>query len=274
MKVGYTEFSFGYAFTENLIRSSPTAPVGAPVFPNLIQEGMSGFDIRINFPGAPLFLQYKLPELMRRGTAFEIANWSCPGLSLPFFRIAMMRRDISRQHELLIELESRYPANVYYAAPGLENIRDFDRAYNSAAVARRSVFFSPTDIGPLPDDKNHSLAYKPGLSVGYFFSEPKPINARTFDQLSGILSTTFEQHRFHDLQITAREMREGVLDLASPAIRQAEEQIAERIRSRRRPGRDDATRSPEEEQTLIDVIVAREIARVDMGIDLLVAQPR
>jgi hypothetical protein len=88
MKVGYTEFSFGYAFTENLIRSSSTAPVGAPVFPNLIQEGMSGFDIRINFPGAPLFLQYKLPELMRRGTAFEIANWSCPGLSLPFFRIA------------------------------------------------------------------------------------------------------------------------------------------------------------------------------------------
>ena len=55
---------------------------------------------------------------------------------------------------------------------------------------------------------------------------------------------------------------------------QAEEQITERMRSRRRPGRDDAARSPVEEQTLIDVIVAREIARVDMGIDLLVAQPR
>ncbi|MER8702576.1 hypothetical protein [Mesorhizobium sp. M1273] len=57
MKVGYTEFSFGYAFTESLIRSSSAAPVSAPVFPNLIQEGHSGFDIRINFPGVPLFFQ-------------------------------------------------------------------------------------------------------------------------------------------------------------------------------------------------------------------------
>jgi len=38
MKLGYSEFSFGYAFTENLIRSSPKAPNGAPVFPNLVQE--------------------------------------------------------------------------------------------------------------------------------------------------------------------------------------------------------------------------------------------
>jgi hypothetical protein len=211
---------------------------------------------------------------MRRGTAFESANWSCPGLSLPFFRIAMMRRDISRQHKLLIELESRYPNNVYYAAPGLENIREFDRAYNTAAVARRSVFFSPTDIGPLPDDKSHTLAYKPQLPMGYFFSEPKSVAARTFEQLSGILSTAFEQQKFHNLQIAAREMRENVLDLASPTMREAEQQITERVRSTRRPGPDDATRSRAEEETQINVIVAREIARVDMGIDLLLAQPR
>ena len=119
MKVGYTEFSFGYAFTENLIRSSLTAPIGAPVFPNLVQEGQSGFDIRINFPGAPLFFQYKLPELIQRRNASEIATWHCHGLSVPFFRIAMMRRDISRQHQLLIQLESLYPSNVFYAAPDL-----------------------------------------------------------------------------------------------------------------------------------------------------------
>src|ERR1035441_5627119 len=133
------EFSFGYAFTENLIRSSATAPIGAPVFPNLIQEGKSGYDIRINFPGVPFFFQYKLPELMKRGTAFEIANGNCPGLSIPFFRIAMMRRDVSRQHELLIRLEARYPSNVFYAAPCIANIDDFDKAYNAAAVARQSV---------------------------------------------------------------------------------------------------------------------------------------
>jgi hypothetical protein len=184
VKVGYTEFSFGYAFTENLIRSSATAPIGAPVFPNLIQEGNSGYDVRINFPGVPLFFQYKLPELMKRGTAFEIANGHCPGLSIPFFRIAMMRRDVSRQHELLIRLEARYPSNVFYATPCIANVDDFDKAYNGAAVARQSVFFSPTDIGPLPDHKAHSIAYKSGLRNGYFCSNPKPIKARNFDELS------------------------------------------------------------------------------------------
>jgi hypothetical protein len=74
MKVGYTEFSYGYAFTENLIRSSSVAPLGAPVFPNLLQEGQSGFDVQINFPGVPLFFQYKLPEVMLRGTAYEISQ--------------------------------------------------------------------------------------------------------------------------------------------------------------------------------------------------------
>jgi hypothetical protein len=57
---------------------------------------VSGFDIRINFPGAPLFLQYKLPELMQRGTAFETANWHCPGLSVLFFRIAMSVPSLSK----------------------------------------------------------------------------------------------------------------------------------------------------------------------------------
>jgi hypothetical protein len=272
MKVGFTEFSFGYALTENVIRSSPTAPAGAPAFPNLVQEGMLGYDIRIDFPAAPLFLQFKLPELMRRGTVFEIAQWRCPGLSVPFFRISMMRRDISRQHELLIELESRYPSNVFYAAPALKNLREFDNAYNNAFVAQQSVFFSPADIGPLPDDKSHTLAYMAGAAIGNFFSEPKSINLKTFDQLSEGLRATFEHKP--DLRSVAQEIRENVVALASPRMRQAEQQIAERIRSSRRSGTERPASFLPEESALVDILVAREIARVDMGVELLVAQPR
>jgi hypothetical protein len=274
VKVGYTEFSFGYAFTENLIRSSATAPKGAPVFPNLIQEGKSGYDIRINFPGVPLFFQYKLPELMKRDTAFEVANGRCPGLSTPFFRIAMMRRDVSRQHELLIRLEARYPSNVFYATPCIANVDDFDGAYNAAAVARQSAFFSPTEIGPLPDDKAHSIAYKPGLSIGYFCSDPKPINARTFDELSSGFRTQFEEKRFEQIGETAREMRDSVRALASLPMRQSEQLIADRVRLQRIHVLDGAAKPPEEERIVMDILVAREIARVDLGIDLLVTQPR
>ena len=63
MKLGYSEFSFGYAFTENLIRSSPLSPSGAPVFPNLVQEADLGYDVRIDLPGLPWFFQYNLPAV-------------------------------------------------------------------------------------------------------------------------------------------------------------------------------------------------------------------
>jgi hypothetical protein len=273
MKVGYTEFSYGYAFTENLIRSSSTAPTGAPVFPNLLQEGLSGFDVRINFPGVPLFFQYKLPELMRRGTAFEIAKWNW-GLTLPFFRISMMRSDVSRQHELLMELEARYPSCVFYAAACLRNIGEFDLAYNAAAVAQRSAFFSPTDIGALPDNKVHTIAYRPGLAIGYFCSEPKQIKVQTYEELAGQLGSQFEHDRFDKIEDSAREIRESVLELASPPMRQNQGVIEERIRSSRVRIRDAAARSAEEEQVVTDILVAREIARVDLGVDVVVAQPR
>lgn len=273
MKVGYTEFSYGYAFTENLIRSSLTAPTGAPVFPNLFQEGQSGFDVRINFPGVPLFFQYKLPDLMVLATAFEIAKCNCPGLAVPFFRISMMRSDVSRQHQLLMKLETRYPSCVFYAAASLKNIGEFDRAYNAAAVAQRSAFFSPNDIGALPDNKVHTIAYQPGLATAYFCSEPRQIEVQSYEQLAGQLGSQFEQHRFHEIEDSAREVRESVLELASPPMREAQGFVEERIRTSRMRIRDAPARSAEEEQVVTDILVAREIARVDLGIDVVVAQP-
>ncbi|MGF6227977.1 hypothetical protein QFZ27_001932 [Inquilinus ginsengisoli] len=62
MKVGCTESSFGYAFTENLIRGSASASVGAPAFPNLVQEAMLGYDVQINFPAVPLFFSTSFPS--------------------------------------------------------------------------------------------------------------------------------------------------------------------------------------------------------------------
>jgi hypothetical protein len=74
MKVGYTEFSYGYAFTENLIRSHPTGAMGAPVFPNLVQEAKLGYDVQIQLPAVPLFFQFKLPDRMEKGTAFQVSR--------------------------------------------------------------------------------------------------------------------------------------------------------------------------------------------------------
>ncbi|RVH60086.1 hypothetical protein CN213_06160 [Sinorhizobium meliloti] len=172
-----------------------------------MQEATLGYDVRIDFPAVPLFLQYKLPELMTRASAFEIANSLCPGLTLEFFRIALMRRDVSDQHRHLIDWETRYPGQVFYAAPCLRDCPAFNNAYNAASVASRSVLFSPAQIGPLPDDKVHTIAYKPGLSYGYFCSEPRQIEAETFEGLTARLSQKFKDKNVRDFRATARRRR-------------------------------------------------------------------
>lgn len=275
MKVGYTEFSFAYAFTENLVRSRAFAPAGAPVFPNLVQEAQLGYDVRIDLPATPFFFQYKLPELMTRSSAFEIAGGQCPRLTTDFFRIALMRRDVSDQHKHLIAWEGRYPGLVFYAAPSFPHCAAFNHSYAGGSVAQDSALFSPAEIGPLPDDKTHTIAYKPGLSVGYFCSEPKQVTAHNLDGVAGRIAETFRQKRFSDLRHAAHEVREEVLEVASPASRNAAGAIADRVRQRTRiPIVDSPARTAEELEVIVDLLVAREIARVDLGIDLMIAQPQ
>jgi hypothetical protein len=272
IKLGYTEFSFGYAFTENLIRASAAGPSTAPVFPNLVQEAKAGYDVKIDLPGLPLFFQYKLPELMTRNTAYEIATYKLAGITIPFFRMPLMPSGLSKQHELLIELEKRYPQTVLYASPGLRDIRAFNRAYTNGEVHRRSVFFSPNDIGPLPDAKAHTIAYRNGLAYGWLCSEPREINAVSFDTLEHQMQSMLEHEKSRTLRVTGPELREKVRSVVSGSMREAESLISEQIRARR------AVETPvvsgADEQSIEDILVAREMVRVDLGVELVMAQPR
>jgi len=273
MKLGYSEFSFGYAFTENLVRSSPIGPTGAPVFPNLVQEAQLGYDVRINMPGLPLFFQYKLPTSMKRNTATEISKHQISGLAAPFFRMPLMRRDLSQQHEKLIELENKFPGTVFYATPSLQDLSQFNLAYNTARVHERSVFFSPTEIGSLPDAKDHSVAYEDGASVGYFCSEPREIGAMNYHALAGGARELFDRPQYRSLEHSSRELRDTVRALVSPRMRMSESDVARRISARRTIRPDRPPLSQQTERAVEDILIAREMARVDLGVDLMIAQP-
>lgn len=271
MKLGYTEFSFGYAFTENLTRSSATGPKTAPVFPNLVQEARAGYDVKIDLPGLPLFFQYKLPELMTRGNAREIATYKLPGLTAPFFRMPLMPSGLSKQHELLMKLEKNYPKAVFYASPRMQNGRAFNNAYANIEVHRKSIFFSPNDIGPLPDPKAHSIAYQDGLPNAWRCSEPKEIAAASFETLEQRARAGFEQPKFRTLRAAAPEMRELLRSVVNAPMREAENSIVQQIRARRAAETLDAGHL---ERPIEDILVAREMARVGLGVDLILAQPR
>ncbi|WP_449045926.1 hypothetical protein [Paracoccus versutus] len=274
MKLNFTEFSYGYAFTENLIRSSSTAPTGAPTFPNLIQEARLGYDVRIDLPGLPLFFQFKLPELMVRATSKEISQFALPGLSAPFFRMPLMRRSRSDQHIHLIRLEAHFPASVFYTSPAFSSASSFNGAYSLAEVHARSAFFSPTDIGPLPDDANHTISYTTGSPVAWMCSEPRPVKVLTFTTLTQGASGQLAERSGRTLEDTTREIREGIWPLLAPELRGAEAAVRERIETRRQIGTEAVSADDRIGSATTEILVLRELIRVGLGVELLIAQPR
>ena len=76
MKPNLSEFSYGYALTDELIHRHGLPLIAAPVFPSLYQEGQpgGGYDLLLERPGFPLFLQFKLADRMVKGTANEVKS--------------------------------------------------------------------------------------------------------------------------------------------------------------------------------------------------------
>lgn len=236
---------------------------GAPVFPNLVQEASLGYDVHIDLPGLPLFFQYKLPELMKRSTATEISVHKLSGFTVPFFRMPIMRRDLSHQHKRLIEWEQKFPGTVFYASPCLHTLSEFNGAYSAGQVHKRSALFSPNAIGLLPDDKDHVVAYRADAATAYFCSEPSEINAMNYDGLSEATRQLFHRPEYASLASVAGQLRSTVRELVSPEMKEVEGVLAQRVQARR-SGRVESAPA-EAERTIEDVLIAREMAPLTWG---------
>jgi hypothetical protein len=156
----------------------------------------------------------------------------------------------------------------------MENRTEFNDAYNAGRVHEGSVFFSPNEIGPLPDDKEHSIAYRDDSLTAFFCSEPRGIRAINYEKLTGIMRHDFDNARYRRLEESARELRETVRELVGPEMRRAEGNVAERVSARRGLRTTVAPVSPETENSIEDILIAREMVRVDLGVDLMIAQPK
>lgn len=312
MRPGYTEFSYGYAFTENLIRSSAEGPASAPVFPNLVQEATLGYDVKIELPAQPLFFQFKLPELMVRATAAEVSKYELPGLAPPFFRMPLMKRHVSQQHAYLIDLEAEYPGAVFYAVPELGDLSSFNNAYTETKMHEASVFFSPAEIGALPDNKSHSIAYSPSLAEAWFCSNPKPIKRRSISEIRDAVAAKLgspNSTKLRDLvpeiersiiaaikRRRTRDRREGfsvptapedydvlletVEDDGEPIDSQEGAQVErlvsvvrDRVRTRLSAPTESAPVDPTIAIATEEIAVSRELARIGLGVEVLIAQP-
>src|ERR1700735_1111864 len=110
-----SEFSYGFALTNEMVGWGPIT--AAPLFPSLIEEGKAGggYDVKLDMPGIPLYLQFKRADCLTTRNAKEIKNNGLR-ISLPFYRFKITESKKSDQHELLLALDDG-SCLVFYVAP-------------------------------------------------------------------------------------------------------------------------------------------------------------
>jgi hypothetical protein len=168
----FTEFSYGYALTDNIIHAGLPSTPAAPVFPSLIAEGSAGggYDVQIPAGPVPLFLQFKIPQVVRRRSDNKPAAFVTPYLRMH------LRTKRPNQHQLLLDLEAQGNL-VVYATPDFWKTSDLDAHFVNQRVHLETCYFSPSDIGPL-DHESHYVAYCPGMTDAWVFSNPTPFSGK------------------------------------------------------------------------------------------------
>lgn len=211
-----SEFSYGFALTNELVGWAPL--FAAPVFPSLIEEGKAGggYDVHLDMPGVPLYLQFKRADCMKRRSAREIRDYNAP-LTIPFYRFKITESGKSDQHQLLLALDSD-ENEVYYAAPRFHELVEINSAWNANEVASRSIFVAPNQIGNL-DASSHHVAYDD--KQAFLCSKPKPVNFLTSASLAEKL-----QGRLRDDRRSFGEKIPELVESLERVKRRAEERVA------------------------------------------------
>lgn len=195
MKPDFSEFSYGFAVTEELVSMHRAIVIGAPMFPSLYEEGKSGggYDLKIPLKGKPVFLQFKLSDQLKRINSKEHKSGL---LKLPYYRMHIRPTKHSNQHNLLIALEEA-GESVFYIAPEFHLPTELNSFYLHHRIIFNSAAFSPKAIGPMPDDGEHYIVFERGATIGYRCSnDSHKINKlRMSEGFASILSEKAQQPR-------------------------------------------------------------------------------
>lgn len=174
------------ALTENIRHSSLGDFKALPIFPSLQEEGAEGggYDVKIDRPGKPLMIQFKVPEVIVRSTSKLPGTFQRPNHNLPYYRMHLRPYRHSEQHRLLMEHEDSGNL-VYYACPRFHTYQDLNNYYLSNELWVRSLIVHPSEIGDLPDDYNHHIAYERD-NVGFVFQSDERFVEGSYDGNSAL----------------------------------------------------------------------------------------
>jgi hypothetical protein len=197
----FSEFTYGFALVNELVSAGNPPILSVPVFPSLIKEGRAGggYDVYLDQPGRPLFLQFKLSRHMRGWNAREFRQ----GLfKKPFYRMSVRPKQSSRQHQLLLALEQQKQGTVFYCAPAFHTLGELDALYKAGQIGRYSRFVRPSALPTIMDDDEHWLAFQRARGgTSAFFSDEgrrieldeRPIQERLQEALSEAHRVPFKE---------------------------------------------------------------------------------
>lgn len=109
--------------------------------------------MKIDYPGVPLYIQFKRSDFMIRKNVREISTYSLK-IDLPFFRFWISEQSKSSQHDMLLALDDG-KSSVFYAAPRFHDGRGLNSAWSNNSVGSESIFVRPKDIGYLNSGRHH-----------------------------------------------------------------------------------------------------------------------
>jgi len=257
IKPEFSEFTFGYAFTENFTNGWLGGGVrSVPIFPSLLAEGRptGGYDVAIPTHAEPILFQFKIPQLVtRRSRLLPPAYWP------PYYRMHLEPGARSAQHRALLQ-HARAGRRVFYVAPCFDRMDILDNHYRYHQVPDQCAYFSPDDIGVL-DDEAHFVAYQRLNGNAWLFSEPKETAARAPEEV---------RQQLREIARTARPVArqdDYFSELSSEIVRSIESAVELRLERRPREAKVDRTVYVYEELRKVDSRDLLWIARSTETID-------
>lgn len=231
MKPNISETSYGYALTDELIHRQNMPINSAPIFPTLYQEGQNGggYDLLLDRPGLPLFLQFKLSDYLSRSNASEMNTFDNP-----YYRMYITKRNHSNQHQMLHELELNNDLNeVFYTAPLFHEPEELNDAYLNGNVSNRSLWINPSQIGLLPDDEQHYVVFDSPTNW-YMCSEAKKMDFNvTFEKMTDELiqnlyknGDKFTKEYVRDLSFYIEAISQTKIDISQNLKNHAKQALA------------------------------------------------
>jgi len=170
----FSERQFESLFNSEFVSKYKALLSAPPFFPTLNREAFLGYDCRYDFKkgfkAKSLMLQFKVSHFVKNRSRNNVHIYDCYGGA--YFRFSVMRRNISKQHKIILKL-AKSGKSIFYCAPLFYRLHELNNFFGRNGVINNSRLFNPIGMGDLPDNKQHHVSYDPLGQFGFFHSRNK-----------------------------------------------------------------------------------------------------